>query len=233
MKKFLKLLPEPIFSSDLYQYFIDCMELPTPDGSRTYAIRLLMYLLPPPHLILLEYLLALFAEIHENAGENQMNAYNLGLIFAPTLLRNKANKTPVEEFEKLARLLEFMITNLHQFIITHPLRDPEQCLDVILLPPLPYVYSESQNKSNLNLAKPNFKTTMSPISSEPSPTINSPLLYQPLEGSPGTPASPTKDAALRPLISQLAPDSGNVITVTRPNRSREPSSLGPRSSEQT
>jgi hypothetical protein len=185
-----------VFSSDLYHHFISCLELPAQDGSRPYALRLLLFMLPPPHLILLEYLLTLFASIHENAITNQMNAYNLGLIFAPTLLRNKANKTPVEEYEKLARLLEYMILNLHQFIITHPLRDPENCLDLVVLPPLPYIYSATSGSAPLNLAKAALRSnstkylSTSPVLPEPYP-----LIFQ----TPGTEGN-TKDNAIVDVV---------------------------------
>jgi hypothetical protein len=169
LKKFLRSLPEPLFSTDLYSHFLNAMNLPAEDGSRIYALRLLLYLLPPTHLILLEYLLVLFHDVQSNSAENQMTAHNIGLIFAPTLLRTKT-KTPIEEYDKLAKLIEYMILNHQQFIITHPERDPEKCLDLVFLPQLKEIYNSKD--LNLGLAKRNTLTATA--------LMDSPLILQQL-----------------------------------------------------
>lgn len=92
MKKFLRALPEPLFCADLHDHFLQCMNIPVENGKRSHALRLLLFLLPPQHLILIEYLLDLLFVVQNASLDNQMTAHNLGVVFAPTLLRTKPNK---------------------------------------------------------------------------------------------------------------------------------------------
>ncbi|RKO89312.1 Rho GTPase activation protein, partial [Blyttiomyces helicus] len=123
LKKYLRGIPEPIFTTDLYPYFLKCLgalNVPLEGGLRLRAFRLLILSLPSSHLILLEILLQLFSEVASLSAQNQMNAHNLARIFSPNVLRPKTNKQPLDEYEKCSHVMEFFIDNSAQFIVTAP-----------------------------------------------------------------------------------------------------------------
>ncbi|KAJ3296413.1 hypothetical protein HK104_001642 [Borealophlyctis nickersoniae] len=134
LKKYLRGLPEPLFTTDLYPQFLKCLDVPAESGMRIRAVRLLLILLPPPHLVLVECLLELFGEVAANSAQNQMTGHNLARILSPNLLRPKTQKQPLEEYEQCSYIMEFLIDNWDQFIITSKSVRPYQLLDVTYLP---------------------------------------------------------------------------------------------------
>ncbi|KAJ3410438.1 hypothetical protein HDV05_003800 [Chytridiales sp. JEL 0842] len=135
LKKYIRGLPEPLLTTDLYSHFIKCLEIPVEDGLRLKAFRWLLMMLPPPHLVLLEYLLELFALVAMNSAANQMTASNLARIFSPNLLKPKSEKQALEEFQSCSYVVEFMIDNFDQFCITSRDMRPFEMLDASYLPP--------------------------------------------------------------------------------------------------
>ncbi|KAJ3312717.1 hypothetical protein HDU76_002814, partial [Blyttiomyces sp. JEL0837] len=119
LKKYVRGLPEPLLTTDLYPFFLKCLELPVDGAQRVKGLRWLCMMLPPPHLVLLESLLELFALVVENASLNMMNSNNLARIFSPNLLRPKSEKQALEEFQSCSYVIEFRIENYEQFCITH------------------------------------------------------------------------------------------------------------------
>jgi hypothetical protein len=91
-------------------------------------------MLPPPHLVLLEYLLELFCLVSMNASSNQMTTNNIARIFSPNLLRPKTEKQALEEFQSCSYVVEFMIENYDQFCITARDSRPFEMLDATYLP---------------------------------------------------------------------------------------------------
>ncbi|KAJ3107211.1 hypothetical protein HDU97_004631 [Phlyctochytrium planicorne] len=134
LKKFVRTLPDPLLTSELYPYFLKCLDIPVENGARCKAFRWLCMLLPPPHLILFEYLLELFVLVANHAGDNQMTATNLARIFSPNLLRPKLEKQALEEFQSCAIVLEFFIENHSEFRISARDIKPFEILDVAYLP---------------------------------------------------------------------------------------------------
>ncbi|KAI9102459.1 Rho GTPase activation protein [Phlyctochytrium arcticum] len=142
LKKYLRGVPEPLFTSELYSRFLKCLDIPAEGGTRIRAIRLLLMLLPPTHLVLLETLLEFFGQIVHYSEANQMNAHSLARIFSPNLLRpTKVQKQPLEEYERCSYVVEFLIDNWSHFIITASTVRPAQILDLTYInatpPPAP------------------------------------------------------------------------------------------------
>ncbi|KAI8853363.1 Rho GTPase activation protein [Chytridium lagenaria] len=115
LKKYVRTLPEPLLTSELYPFYLKCLDIPVENGARCKAFRWLCMLLPPPHLVLLEYLLELFTLVDLHSDSNQMTAKNLARIFSPNILRPKNEKQALEEFQSCAFVLEFMIENHDNF----------------------------------------------------------------------------------------------------------------------
>ncbi|KAJ3112098.1 hypothetical protein HK100_002453, partial [Physocladia obscura] len=102
LKKFIRGFPEPLLSTDLYPFFLKCLEVPVEGGQRLKAFRWLLMLLPPPHLVLLEQLLDLFSKVIQYADVNQMTSNNLARIISPNILKPKTEKQALENYDQFS-----------------------------------------------------------------------------------------------------------------------------------
>ncbi|KAJ1543408.1 hypothetical protein HK096_008512 [Nowakowskiella sp. JEL0078] len=133
LKKFLRNLPEPVFPTFLYPYFIQCLNVPIFDGQRIRACRLMAMLLPKQHLFLLEYLLSFFADVAQNSAHNSMTSNNLARILGSNFLRSKQSKQPIDDYEKCARIFEIFLEHNEQLVITSPDLRPFELLTATYL----------------------------------------------------------------------------------------------------
>ncbi|XP_041662966.1 rho GTPase-activating protein 20 isoform X2 [Cheilinus undulatus] len=113
LKDFLRNIPGSILCSDLYDQWMDLME---GEGGeeRTQDVQRLLHLLPPENLLLLRHVIAVLHCIQGNAQDNQMNAFNLSVCIAPSMLWAPAPTTPEMEGEgtkKVCELVRFFIEN--------------------------------------------------------------------------------------------------------------------------
>ncbi|GLD65804.1 rho GTPase-activating protein 20-like protein, partial [Lates japonicus] len=110
---FLRNIPGSVLCVDLYDQWMDAME---GEGGkeRTQAVQSLLHLLPSDNLLLLRHVIAILHCIQGNAHDNQMNAFNLSVCIAPSMLWAPAPKTPEMEGEgtkKVCELVHFLIEN--------------------------------------------------------------------------------------------------------------------------
>uniref|UniRef100_UPI0037E855B9 rho GTPase-activating protein 20 n=1 Tax=Semicossyphus pulcher TaxID=241346 RepID=UPI0037E855B9 len=113
LKDFLRNIPGSILCSDLYERWMDVME---GEGGeeRTQTVIRLLHLLPSENLLLLRHVIAVLHCIQSNAHDNQMNAFNLSVCIAPSMLWAPAPSTPEMEGEgtkKVCELVRFLIEN--------------------------------------------------------------------------------------------------------------------------
>ncbi|CAJ1079479.1 rho GTPase-activating protein 6-like isoform X1 [Xyrichtys novacula] len=105
LKGFLRDIPDPLLTRDLYTAFIHTILLDNSDQEN--AIQLLVFLLPPCHSDTLQRLLCLLSTVAaraedsvDNEGQkitgNKMTSLNLATIFGPNLLHKQKN--PDKEF---------------------------------------------------------------------------------------------------------------------------------------
>lgn len=85
LKKFLKLLPEPLLTWNLYPRFIAAAGLPS-GPQRVAELRVLVHLLPSENRELLSHLNSLLSAIAARVAVNKMSAANLATVIGPTLL---------------------------------------------------------------------------------------------------------------------------------------------------
>ncbi|XP_024142832.1 rho GTPase-activating protein 20 [Oryzias melastigma] len=113
LKDFLRNIPGSLLSGDLYDQWMDSMEQEGGD-QKMEAIQRLLPLLPAENLLLLRHLIAVLHCIQGNAHDNQMNAFNLAVCIAPSILWPPAPSTPEMEGEatkKVCELVHFLIEN--------------------------------------------------------------------------------------------------------------------------
>ncbi|XP_053184590.1 rho GTPase-activating protein 6-like [Scomber japonicus] len=115
LKEFLRDMPDPLLTRELYTTFINTMLLDHSEQER--AIQLLMFLLPPCNCDTLQRLLCLLSTVaahsedimdkegHEMTG-NKMTSLNLATIFGPNLLHKQKNSDKEFAVQSFARAEE-------------------------------------------------------------------------------------------------------------------------------
>ncbi|KAM8857581.1 rho GTPase-activating protein 20 isoform 2-T2 [Synchiropus picturatus] len=111
LKDFLRNIPGSLLCSDLYDQWMNVMEV---DGveDRTQAVLRLLRLLPRENLQLLRHVISVLHSIHGNALDNQMNAFNLSVCISPSMLWAPVPSTLEMEGEgtkKVCELVRFLI----------------------------------------------------------------------------------------------------------------------------
>ncbi|XP_068091716.1 rho GTPase-activating protein 21 isoform X2 [Hyperolius riggenbachi] len=86
LKSFFRKLPEPLFTNDKYNDFIDANRKEDPN-ERLKTLRNLVRNLPKHHYQTLKFLCTHLKTVAENAEKNKMEPRNLALVFGPTLVR--------------------------------------------------------------------------------------------------------------------------------------------------
>eukprot|EP00064_Thunnus_orientalis_P001742 superscaffoldBa00000121_g1745 len=86
LKLYLRDLPIPVITFDLYSKFIQAAKLPNAE-SRLEGIHEGLLQLPPAHYETLRYLMAHLKRVTMFEKDNLMNAENLGIVFGPTLMQ--------------------------------------------------------------------------------------------------------------------------------------------------
>ncbi|XP_060937448.1 beta-chimaerin [Limanda limanda] len=86
LKLYLRDLPIPVITFDLYSTFIQAAKIPNAD-SRLEAVHEALLQLPPAHYETLRYLMAHLKRVTMFEKDNLMNSENLGIVFGPTLMQ--------------------------------------------------------------------------------------------------------------------------------------------------
>ncbi|KAM8735047.1 beta-chimaerin isoform 2-T2 [Acanthopagrus schlegelii] len=86
LKLYLRDLPIPVITFDLYSKFIQAAKLPNAE-SRLEGIHESLLQLPPAHYETLRYLMAHLKRVTLFEKDNLMNSENLGIVFGPTLMQ--------------------------------------------------------------------------------------------------------------------------------------------------
>nr|XP_033473638.1 rho GTPase-activating protein 20-like [Epinephelus lanceolatus] len=113
LKDFLRNIPGSLLCVDLYEQWMEVME---GEGGeeRMQAVQRLLHLLPTENLLLLRHVVAVLHCIQGNAHDNQMNAFNLSVCIAPSMLWAPVPSTPEMEGEgtkKVCELVRLLIEN--------------------------------------------------------------------------------------------------------------------------
>ncbi|KAI7811528.1 rho GTPase-activating protein 10 [Triplophysa rosa] len=86
LKLYLRSLPEPLMTYELYKEFIVPAKSRSPE-SRVQAIHCLVHKLPEKNRLVLSLVTKHLANVAANSKQNLMTVANLGVVFGPTLMR--------------------------------------------------------------------------------------------------------------------------------------------------
>eukprot|EP00730_Choanoeca_flexa_P005555 TRINITY_DN11975_c0_g3_i5.p2 TRINITY_DN11975_c0_g3~~TRINITY_DN11975_c0_g3_i5.p2 ORF type:complete len:861 (+),score=151.32 TRINITY_DN11975_c0_g3_i5:3038-5620(+) len=172
LKLFLRQLPEPLLTWQLYSAFIQVPGLP--ESKQLSALQHLCVLLPASNRHVTQALLQLLAQIAQHSeGDqgNQMNVHNLAVVMAPNVLKpdpkhSKRTRTAIEyptmEHESIA-CLEILIRQCdHVFTITKWHRDGMLSHHNKTSPNLVYTLTKGLSHRKDSLRPPTPPDSMSP-----------------------------------------------------------------------
>ncbi|XP_073533623.1 rho GTPase-activating protein 21 isoform X4 [Phyllobates terribilis] len=86
LKSFFRKLPEPLFTNDKYNDFIEANRKEDPK-ERLITLKRLIHELPDHHFETLKFLCTHLKTVAENSEKNKMEPRNLAIVFGPTLVR--------------------------------------------------------------------------------------------------------------------------------------------------
>uniref|UniRef100_A0A4W4FVQ7 Rho GTPase activating protein 23a n=1 Tax=Electrophorus electricus TaxID=8005 RepID=A0A4W4FVQ7_ELEEL len=86
LKSFFRKLPEPLFTDDKYNDFIEANRLPNP-SDRLKTLKKLIHDLPVYYFHTLKFLIGHLKTVADHSEKNKMEPRNLALVFGPTLVR--------------------------------------------------------------------------------------------------------------------------------------------------
>ncbi|XP_064265390.1 rho GTPase-activating protein 20 isoform X2 [Passer domesticus] len=112
-KDFLRNIPGSILSSQLCDKWVSVLDQGN-NEEKIKSIQRLLEHLPRANVVLLRYIFGVLHGIEMRSEENQMNAFNLAVCIAPSLLWPPVSSTPDIESEfikKISSLVQFLIEN--------------------------------------------------------------------------------------------------------------------------
>lgn len=110
LKEYLRELPEPVFSSCLYQMLVDAVGvfLPNdPDGNAKLVFSILDCL-PKANRNCLVHLLDHLASVTSQATRNKMNPHNLAICFAPVLMLDTSDYLDLQTEPSIVQQLQIL-----------------------------------------------------------------------------------------------------------------------------
>ncbi|XP_015206970.1 rho GTPase-activating protein 20 isoform X2 [Lepisosteus oculatus] len=110
---FLRNIPGSVLSTELYEKWMEVIEIEEHDD-KIEAMKRLVDHLPEANVTLLRHLFGLLHHIEKKSEENQMTAFNLALCIAPNMLWLPVPAGPEEESKstrKVASLVQLLIEN--------------------------------------------------------------------------------------------------------------------------
>lgn len=220
LKLYLRSLPEPLMTYELYKEFIVPAKCGSPE-SRVQAIHCLVHKLPEKNRLVLSLVTKHLANVADNSKQNLMTVANLGVVFGPTLMRPQEDTVAaimdlkfqnivveilIEQHEKIFGDAPSISTNLATTTLTAPTRQSKK------------VSRQSRPLAVYNPQELDIHTAVSPSSESPaqvndetSAGSNESVSSQSSNAS-GTP--PEKSKHPHNNINMSLPESTGICTAT-------------------
>ncbi|XP_062511583.1 rho GTPase-activating protein 8-like [Corticium candelabrum] len=110
LKTFLRELPEPLLTFDLYEPVMVLQDLSSEDYLATTK-KLLRDHLPPLNYTVLKYIMQLLVEVTEHSTSNKMGASNLAIVFGPNLLWSRTEAASLTAMSHINTFTKIAIEN--------------------------------------------------------------------------------------------------------------------------
>ncbi|KAK7474310.1 hypothetical protein BaRGS_00034445, partial [Batillaria attramentaria] len=116
LKAFLRKLPHPLVTPDLYDAFIEANRNPNPE-KRMLKLKRLLHTLPEHHYETFKHLAEHLSRVASNGHLNKMDAKNLAIMFGPTLIRKVDDDTAslVTDMSDQCRIVESVVLHNEWF----------------------------------------------------------------------------------------------------------------------
>ncbi|KAK1834376.1 putative Rho-type GTPase-activating protein [Podospora conica] len=112
LKQYLRKLPIPLLTYDVYDRFLESSTIPDP-MDRCDHLRQTVNSLPPKHRDCLEFLMFHLARVASRMGQNKMTPSNLAVVFAPTIMRDTSLEREMTDMHAKNIAVQFLIENSH------------------------------------------------------------------------------------------------------------------------
>nr|XP_054596367.1 rho GTPase-activating protein 21 isoform X3 [Nothobranchius furzeri] len=125
LKSFFRKLPEPLFTNEKYDKFIEASR--TEDSvERLKELKRLVYELPAHHFETLKFLCAHLKMVSDNCEKNKMEPRNLAIVFGPTLVRTSEDNMTnmVNHMPDQCKIVENLIQQFDWFFTEDCSEDP-------------------------------------------------------------------------------------------------------------
>ncbi|XP_013774436.1 rho GTPase-activating protein 8-like [Limulus polyphemus] len=116
IKTFLRELPEPLLTFELYDDIISFQELEQTE-KLPVAKSLVLQRLPEENYWLLNYIVEFLVRVMECSDLNKMTASNLSIVFGPNLVWSQSHQASLSSISRINHFTEFLLKN-HDIIFT-------------------------------------------------------------------------------------------------------------------
>ncbi|XP_061604564.1 rho GTPase-activating protein 23-like isoform X3 [Phyllopteryx taeniolatus] len=140
LKSFFRKLPEPLFTNDKYNDFIDANRMD--DASdRLKTMKKLIRDLPDYYYHTLKFLVCHLKTVADHSDKNKMEPRNLALVFGPTLVRTSEDnmKDMVTHMPDRYKIVETLIQHYLWFFSEEPDKDEKTPVDTEDVQPAPNI----------------------------------------------------------------------------------------------
>ncbi|XP_061079909.1 rho GTPase-activating protein 23-like [Conger conger] len=140
LKSFFRKLPEPVFTDDKYNDFIDANRMENTED-RLKTMNKLIHDLPDCYYHTLKFLVGHLKTVADHADKNKMEPRNLALVFGPTLVRtSEDNMTDmVTHMPDRYKIVETLIQHYDWFFSEDLDKDEKTPVDTADLQPVPNI----------------------------------------------------------------------------------------------
>ncbi|XP_038145248.1 rho GTPase-activating protein 21 isoform X2 [Cyprinodon tularosa] len=125
LKSFFRKLPDPLFTNEKYDKFIEASR--TEDSvERLKELKRLIYELPTHHFETLKFLCAHLKRVSDNCEQNKMEPRNLAIVFGPTLVKTTEDNMTnmVNHMPDQCKIVENLILQFDWFFMEDSNEDP-------------------------------------------------------------------------------------------------------------
>ncbi|XP_076000154.1 rho GTPase-activating protein 23 isoform X3 [Genypterus blacodes] len=140
LKSFFRKLPEPLFTNDKYNDFIDANRMDSP-SERLKTMKKLIRDLPDHYYHTLKFMIGHLKTVADHSDKNKMEPRNLALVFGPTLVRTSEDnmKDMVTHMPDRYKIVETLIQHYLWFFNEEADKDEKTPVDREDLQPAPNI----------------------------------------------------------------------------------------------